>query len=72
MFSIDASAMTRWIFILRKKNSLAAIEVKSNAEKRTEGLDKFLELFKPVSSSLVDDGGINAEEFMSMDLMKLF
>lgn len=59
-------------FILRKKNSLAAIEVKSNAEKRTEGLDKFRELFKPASSFIVGDGGIKAEEFMTMDLMKLF
>ena len=59
-------------FILRKKNSLVAIEVKGNAEKRTEGLDKFREFFKPTSSFIVGDGGIKAEEFMSMDLMKLF
>ncbi len=59
-------------FILRKKNSLVAIEVKSNAEKRTEGLDKFRELFKPTSSFIVGDGGIKAEEFMTIDLMKLF
>ena len=59
-------------FILRKKNSLVAIEVKGNAEKRTEGLDKFRELFTPTSSFIVGDGGIKAEEFMSMDLMKLF
>ncbi len=59
-------------FILRKNNSLVAIEVKSNAEKRTGGLDKFRELFKPTSSFIVGDGGINAEEFMTMDLMRLF
>ena len=59
-------------FILRKKNSLVAIEVKGNAEKRTEGLDKFRELFKPTSAFIVGDGGIKAEEFMSMDLGKLF
>ena len=59
-------------FILRKKNSLVAIEVKGNAEKRTEGLDKFRELFKLTSSFIVGDGGIKAEEFMSTDLMKLF
>ena len=59
-------------FILRKKNSLVAIEVKGNAEKRTEGLDKLRELFKPASSFIVGDGGIKAEEFMSTDLMKLF
>lgn len=66
------SAMTKVDFILRKKNSLVAIEVKGNAEKRTEGLDKFRGLFKPTSSFIVGDGGIKAEEFMSIDLMKLF
>ncbi len=59
-------------FILRKKNSLVAIEVKSNAEKRTEGLAKFRELFKPVSSFIVGDGGIKAEDFLAMDLTQLF
>ncbi len=59
-------------FILRKKDSLVAIEVKGNAEKRTAGLEKFRELFKPVSSFIVGAGGIKAEEFLTMDLMKLF
>lgn len=39
-------------FILRKKGVVVAIEVKSNAEKRTEGLDKFRQLFNPQSSLL--------------------
>lgn len=59
-------------FILRKNNSLAAIEIKSNAEKNTSGLDKFKEIFKPSSSFIVGDGGIPAEEFLKMDLAKLF
>ena len=59
-------------FILRRKNSIVAIEVKGNAEKRTEGLDKFRELFKPSSSFIVGDGGIKAEEFLTMDLTSLF
>lgn len=59
-------------FILQKKNSIVAIEVKSNAEKRTEGLDRFRELFKPACSFIVGDGGVNAEEFMTMDLTRLF
>ncbi len=58
-------------FILRKKNSSVAIGVKGNAEKRTAGLEKFRELFKPTSSFIVGDGGIKAEEFLSMDLLKL-
>ena len=59
-------------FILRKKGSVVAIEVKSNAEKRTEGLEKFRQLFKPQKSFIIGDGGIGAEEFFSMDIKKLF
>lgn len=59
-------------FILQKKSSLVAIEVKSNAEKRTEGLEKFKQRFNPKSSFIVGDGGISAEDFFSMDLNKLF
>ena len=59
-------------FILRKKSSVVAIEVKSNAEKRTDGLDKFRKLFNPQSAFIVGDGGISAEDFLSMDLRKLF
>lgn len=59
-------------FILRKKGSVVAIEVKSNAEKRTDGLDKFRQLFYPQSSFIVGDGGIEAEDFLSMDIRKLF
>lgn len=59
-------------FILRKKGSVVAVEVKSNAEKRTEGLDKFKELFKPQTSFIIGDGGISTEEFFSMDIRKLF
>lgn len=59
-------------FILRKKGSVVAIEVKSNAEKRTEGLEKFRELFKPQKSFIIGEGGIGAEEFLSMDIKKLF
>lgn len=59
-------------FILRKKGTVVAIEVKSNAEKRTEGLDKFRKLFHPKDSFIVGDGGICAEDFLSMDISKLF
>ena len=59
-------------FVLRKKGSVVAIEVKSNAEKRTDGLDKFRKLFNPQSAFIVGDGGINAEDFLSMDVRKLF
>ena len=59
-------------FVLRKKGVLVAIEVKSNAEKRTEGLDTFCQLFNPKNSFIVGDGGISAEEFFSMDIRNLF
>ncbi len=59
-------------FVLRKKGSVIAIEVKSNAEKKAEGLDKFRKLFRPKSAFIVGDGGIGAEDFLSMDIRKLF
>ena len=60
-------------FVLRKKGVfVAAIEVKSNAEKKTEGLEKFRKLFNPKNSFIVGDGGIGAEDFFSMDLKSLF
>ncbi len=59
-------------FILRKKGSIVAIEVKSNAEKRTNGLEKFRQLFSPKSSFIVGNGGISLTDFLSMDLRALF
>lgn len=59
-------------FILRKKNSVVAIEVKSNADKRTEGLDRFRQFFKPQTSFIVGDGGIDIESFLSMDIKNCF
>ncbi|MDE6021995.1 MAG: AAA family ATPase, partial [Muribaculaceae bacterium] len=59
-------------FVLRKKDSLVAIEVKGNAEKRTRGLEKFKEKFNPKAAFIVGEGGISPEEFLTMDLNKLF
>lgn len=59
-------------FILRKKGTLVSIEIKSNAEKRTEGLEKFRRLFNPQSALIVGESGIGAEEFLSMDINRLF
>ena len=59
-------------FILHRKGTLVAIEVKSNAEKTTQGLEKFKQLFKPKVSFIVGEGGISVEEFFSMDINKLF
>lgn len=59
-------------FILCKKGSLVAIEIKSNTEKRTDGLDKFKQLFKPKASFIVGNGGISAEEFLTTDISDIF
>lgn len=59
-------------FILRKNKSVVAIEVKSNTEKSTSGLQKFKEIFNPKTSFIVGDSGISAEDFLKMDLTKLF
>lgn len=59
-------------YVLRKKNSIVAIEVKSNAEKMTAGMDKFKQMFKPTNSLIVGESGIKAEDFLAMDIEKLF
>ena len=59
-------------FVLRKKDSLVAIEVKSNAEKRTDGLDEFKKKFSPKSAFIVGEGGVSPEDFLMMHLGKLF
>jgi len=59
-------------FILRKKDSIIAIEVKSNAEKSTVGLTNFKTTFNPHRAFIVGNGGISAEEFLSLDIRTLF
>lgn len=59
-------------FVLRRRGSVVAIEVKSNAEKRTAGLEKFRTLYAPTTLLLVGDGGVPPEEFLSWDLQQLF
>lgn len=59
-------------FILRKKGSVVALEVKSNDESGTDGLETFRSLYNPKAAFVVGRGGIPAEEFLSMDLKALF
>ncbi len=59
-------------FILRKRSSVVAIEVKSNAEKNTTGLTKFRQMFNPTAAFIVGSGGIAPEEFLTMNLNTLF
>lgn len=59
-------------FILRYKGHIAAIEVKSNAEKQTSGLQRFQERYNPHASLIVGESGLPPQEFLSMDLRTLF
>lgn len=59
-------------FVLRKRGVVVAIEVKSNAEKKTKGLSVFREQFQPHSSFIIGDGGIPAEVFLKTDVNNLF
>lgn len=59
-------------FVLKKNNSLVAIEVKGNAEKQTSGLNEFRKKFNPKNAFIVGPEGIRPEEFLKMDLRKLF
>ena len=59
-------------FVLKKNNSIVAIEVKGNAEKRTAGLDEFRNRFNPINAFIVGPEGVKPEDFLKMDLRKLF
>ncbi len=59
-------------FVLRRGDAIVAVEVKSNAEKDTRGLQEFRNRFHPQNAFIVGDGGISAEDFMSMDINALF
>lgn len=59
-------------FILKKKGAIVALEVKSNAEKSNTGLQKFKTMFQPKEVLVIGEGGLPVEEFLAMDLRKLF
>lgn len=59
-------------FILKKNQKIIAVEVKSNAESHTTGLERFHRLFNPLATIIVGGKGIKPEVFLSMDLQKLF
>lgn len=59
-------------YILKKGDSVVAIEVKSNSMQQTVGLDAFRQKFSPKAAFIVGDGGIPPEEFMTMDINTLF
>lgn len=59
-------------FVLRKNNSVVGIEVKGNAEKRTDSLEEFRKRFNPKHAFIVGPEGIRPDVFLRMDLRKLF
>ena len=59
-------------FVLRKKGRIVALEIKSNNEKSSKGLEIFSEYFKPHRSLIIGRGGLAAEEFLSIPLTSLF
>ena len=57
-------------FVIRKKGQTVAIEVKSNAVKNTSGLSLFKKKFTPHAAFIVGEGGIAAEDFLTMDIKR--
>lgn len=58
------------IFAIERWN--IAIEVKSNGEAYTTGLERFRNLFHPSAIFVVGEKGVSPEVFLNMDLRKLF
>lgn len=59
-------------FILKKNKKIVALEVKSNGESQTTGMERFCKLFHPTASFIVGENGIKPEVFLGMDLRQLF
>ncbi|MBR4810923.1 MAG: DUF4143 domain-containing protein, partial [Bacteroidaceae bacterium] len=60
-------------YVLEKQGRLLAIEVKSNDDPGNTGLTEFKAQFKPYLALVVGDGGMKAEDFLSLnpaDLLK--
>lgn len=59
-------------YVLEKNGRLLAIEVKSNDDPGNVGLTEFKTQFKPYLTLVVGDGGMKAEEFLSLNPVDLF
>ena len=59
-------------YVLEKKGRLIAIEVKSNDDPGNEGLVEFKAQFNPYLALVVGDGGMKAEDFLSLNPVELF
>lgn len=59
-------------FVLKKGQHVIALEVKSNSEKNTKGLNTFRMLFNPYRALVVGPGGLDLETFFSHHPKELF
>ena len=59
-------------YVLETNGKLIAIEVKSNSDQWNRGLSEFNGLFKPYLSLVVGEGGMKAEDFLSINPVDLF
>ena len=58
-------------FVIKKKNSVAAIEVKSNNCSTNTGLQVFSQKFSPKTTLVVGSGGLPAEDFFKINPVEL-
>ena len=59
-------------YVLEKKGRTIGIEVKSNSDSSNIGLPEFKAQYNPYLTLVVGDGGMKAEDFLSMDPVDLF
>ena len=59
-------------YVLEKKGRVIAIEVKSNSAPGNDGLSEFNVQYKPFLALVVGDGGMKAEDFLSINPADLF
>lgn len=59
-------------FVLRKDGKVVALEVKSNHERYTKGLDVFCQKFRPNVALIVGSGGLPLETFLETPITYLF
>jgi len=59
-------------FVLKRQQTLIAIEVKSGRRKMNSGLRVFQETFHPTRTIVVGGEGLSVEEFLLLDLQTLF
>ena len=59
-------------FILKKKETIVALEIKSNNEKLTRGLEEFKKRFAPHRALIIGPEGLSIEDFFSIPITSLF